>query len=239
MSILRDVTFRCIKQLSEGPLKYGRDVPFELDAVTNSRKDGKRDVINEDIRHIVEAELREGEELLWADKSRKLSFSVMEKSIIGFLVFWLACCFLIVLPITLLGDEPYKVTVNGVEKFVGLWEYLMFLSIFPAFALLMFAWVLGFAYLRTGHFYAITDKRVFIISKLFGKRVASFHPDKLGKIQRYKTKTDFGSINFFSETHKKFDALMKPFELQTLSGIKNLREVESLILSLQDKGTTP
>ena len=195
-------------------------------------------MINEEVKHIVEAELREGEEFLWADKSKKLIFSVIEKLMFGFLIVWLALCFLIIGMPLLISDEPqFEVIINGNPELLSFTEYLMFVSIFPLFALGMFAIVYGFALLRTGHIYAITDRRAIIISKFLGKRVASYSPSRLGKIQTYQTKNNLGSVTFYTHSQGKFEVLMKPFELQNFSGIENIKEVESLILSLQNKGT--
>lgn len=195
-------------------------------------------MINEDIRHIIEPELREGEELLWVDKPSKLVFSAIEKSMIIFLVFWLVMVCLISLPGILTSNGSHKVTVNGVEKYVSLTEYLAFLSIFPLIGLGMLAIVFGYAYLRTGHYYGITDKRAIIISKFLGKRVASLAPDKMSKIETSGTK-ELGSVSFFYKPTSRLNSLMMPFELNTFSGIKNLHEVEGLLLSLQNKGTAP
>jgi len=194
----------------------------------------KTAVINPDVKSKVMAELHSGEELLWADKSRKLILSFMEKFMVAFLIFWLAVTTLMIMPSLFTSQETYKITYNGVPTEVSFLHFLLFASLFPAIGLFMLACLIGGAKIRTGQIYAVTNSRSILISTFLVRRVTSFPHGKLIKISRHG-KDDFGSIEFQRQENSKWFSFDPGwfFEMQLFSGIKNPKRVEALILSLQ------
>ena len=195
-------------------------------------------MINEDIQHIIEPELQPGETLLWADRSWKLMLTVNEKYFFGFIIFWLACSALIILPSLMSGQETHEITINGVLTTVSFEEYLLFVSIFPLAGITMLLLGLVLAKLRTGKFYAVTDRRGIIVSTFLGRRVASIFPTQVSSIEVSK-KAGLGMIQFHTSNPRLLRLFATPFTLQSFSGIKNPKHVESLIMSLYQKEKTP
>ncbi|WP_427450176.1 hypothetical protein [Litorimonas sp. WD9-15] len=190
-------------------------------------------MINADVMSLVEAELHSGERLLWADKSRKMAMTILEKGIVGFLVFWLFMVALITLPTFFSGSETFKITVNDVPKTVGLKEYLLFLSIFPIFGFGMLAFVLAVVKIRTGQVYAVTNQRSILISKFIMCRVSSIFHGQINRIER-SGKSDFGTIEFVtSESRSFFFRGMNLLQMRAFSGIENPKHVEALLITLK------
>ncbi len=186
-------------------------------------------MINEDIRHIIEAELREGEVLLWADKPVKrpiTGIGVLRGGIhifgMVFICFWL---------LVVLFTEVANLALKIVFISVGL--------IFALFAIGMrkqpFKHLFGPAY----EVYAITDKRAIIISPYWRLEKASINSDDMADVL-VKGSDTLGTVIFpkikipvfVYAGHKKywdaFDAWQKS-DLGAFHRIKNPREVENLI----------
>jgi len=191
-------------------------------------------MVNKDVKSNVTAVLHSGEKLLWADKSRKLVISFMEKIMLGFLIFWIVITSLLIFPSILVDKELYEITYNGVPTEVSFLHYHLFLSIFPTAGIAMLAFILGAAKIRTGQVYAVTNSRCILISTFLFRRVTSIPHGKLIKISR-RGKDDFGSIEFQTQEYSKWFSFDPSwfFEMQLFSGIKNPKRVEELILSLQ------
>jgi len=196
--------------------------------------------VNPEVRSTVEDELWKDERLLWADKNRKLVFSWMDKYLLGFSIFWLVLVTFLFLPQLTSGQETHEITINAVPTEVSFTDFLLFVSIFPAFGIFMLVGVLSASKIRTGQIYAVTDKRSLFISSFLKRSVTSFPHEKVFNIQRFG-KNDLGSLKFQKQEESKWFSFQPDWflEMNTFSGILNPKFVEELILSLQKEEKMP
>lgn len=193
-------------------------------------------MINSSVKSKIETELWDGERLLWADKSRKLVLHLMDKSIVGFSIFWLILVSLMFLPQLFSGQDIYEITINGVLTEVSFAKFLLFFLLFPAFGIAMLVFVFGAAKIRTGQIYAVTDKRSLLVSSFIMHRVTSIPHGRVIKIQKFGN-NDLGSLEFQKQEESKWVSFNPDWflEMKIFSGISNPKIVEELIMSLQIK----
>ena len=162
-------------------------------------------MINEDVRYIVEAELREGEELLWADKPEGIAVEIYD--ILGMLFY----TFFIISIIPLLypqvgilyypqGEILYPILID-MQEFKYFYLFFHFILLTAGFWLLRI--VLNIVF-RTRHIYAITSYRVIAKTSVFHRKfyqVENFQRVDVSKTQNLgvltfvpKGETDLGLL---------------------------------------------
>ena len=111
-------------------------------------------MINEEVRYIVEAELKEGEKLLWADESNSRIYTLLIAGVV----------FVILMPITvLLLEEPNRVPL------------LIFVLLFS----IVYCWYCFHSSSRIGRSkYAITNQRVIFYRPNWPKKSFSLNPSE-------------------------------------------------------------
>jgi hypothetical protein len=191
-------------------------------------------MINEDIRHIVEAELREGEKIIWADRPRKHPFSQGALFYLIFASMWTFAMLFLFFPVGVISliDSFLIVTESedAPSKSFSVVFTLMCLSlIFIGF--LMFRQSIKNIIGPRSEVYGLTLSRGIIVSRFWGKRIASLSPQKLLVIERSE-KNGVGTLLFDannppSQAYASFISLEAP--LNAFRNIQNPRDVETLI----------
>lgn len=128
-------------------------------------------MINEDVRHIIEAELTEGEELLWADKPSAFPINIFDVCAVIFFLWFAIVMYNI--NYTSFSANKYFTVIMGVMPF-----YLGLVALTPILR----------AFLRSREVYAITSKRVLLQSYVLKRSFKS--------IDGFK---DINTLNFFAE----------------------------------------
>ena len=177
-------------------------------------------MINEDVRHIVEAELREGETLLWADKPSKKPISFMAIYITGFSIVWTtmaigfvgAGAFASLFSVATVED---KATAAGTAAFGAVFSIVSLL--FVAIGVGMILWGLKMLIGPSKEIYALTNQRGIVLSPFIKYRITSLSYEILKNSER-KGDHQLGTLTFTNQT-----------ELNAFLKIKNPKQVEDLI----------
>lgn len=190
-------------------------------------------MINEDIRSIVESELRSDEKLLWADKPHKFPLSFMAVYLTGFSIVWtlMAISFAGVgVFASLFGATTSDSTaeVAGIGAFGAVFSIvsLLFVAIGIGMVLLGLKMLIG----PSKEVYALTNQRGIIISPFFKYRIASLSRDVLENSER-KGAPDLGTLTFTAKGGGIMGMWMNPYqtELNSFRKIQNPKQIEDLI----------
>jgi hypothetical protein len=87
--------------------------------------------------------------------------------------------------------------------------------------------------------YAVTDRRLMVISRTRGRTTASYHPQDLGVVERRDAADGVGSVVFNVVRERDEDG--NPFitDEHGFFSIANVRQVERLVLDLKRHGAAP
>jgi len=190
-------------------------------------------MINPDVRSKVEAELRNGEKLLWADKPSKFPLSFMAIYITGFSIVWtsMAISFVGVGVLTsLLGSTSTETSAEA----VGAGAFGIFFSLisllFVCVGIGMVLWGLKMLIGPSRELYAITNQRGYIISPFIRYRIASLSPEALANSER-RGRPEMGTLTFKNQANGWMGMMMNPYqtELAAFQNINNPKKVEDLI----------
>ena len=188
-------------------------------------------MINPDVRHIIEPELRSGEKLLWADKPAKFPLSFMMIYILGFSIVWtlFAIGFFGAVVFGSFFDANVGETSNdAVEAGAIRIGFSIFSFLFVVIGVGMIVQGLKMLISPSKEIYALTNQRGIIISPFFKYRIASLSPENLKNLER-KGDPELGTLTFASKGNGMMG--MKPYqtELNAFLKIKNPKQVEDLI----------
>lgn len=207
-------------------------------------------MINEDIRHIIEAELRPDESLIWADSPASFPINFMGIYVLLFSIVWCSIVFGAIgvgafggfegtseLPDSA-DEELTESDISAGGLIIGSLFGLAFVSIFVGAGLLNLLMGLKMTIGPAKQLYAITSERIIILDKFFSSRVASFRPDQLAQIER-NGNDSIGSLTFGSAQSNFFSRNMYwKTPLNKFHKIQHPRDVENLIhQTFTDKGT--
>lgn len=146
-------------------------------------------MINEDVRHIVEAELREGEKLIWADKPQippSGKKAVLYLIITSFMALVFFLCSLISLE-------------SGNIFFDKYWRIMVWVLV-PLFLIESVKEFLQFQKARQSTYYALTTERVLIITQQTSRQIHEYTRENLYWLKPKLKKrngmwvSDFGDI---------------------------------------------
>lgn len=190
-------------------------------------------MINSDVRSNVDAELRSGEKLLWANKPHKFPFSFMALYITGFSFVWTAISisFVGIGAITSIFGASTSDTATEVAGSSAFGIAFSTISLlFVCIGIGMFLWGLKMLIGPSKEIYAITNQRGIIISPFFKYRVASLSPENLKNSER-KGSPDLGTLTFTNKGSGMMGMWMNPYqtELNAFRKIKNPKKLEDLI----------
>jgi len=202
-------------------------------------------MINEEVRHIIEPELEEGEELLWADRPQ-YGFRFKEK----FFKLWRLAvrlsiyCGIIVSGLMALAgllsyrevifignrDESIGMMIGGVIMFLLCWPMLFLFTKIGDFALKVTKSV-------QDEVYGITQKRGLIISPSFKYRTRNITPKEMRKCKVRgkdvgRIKFPIASVNIVEDVKNAFYGHLFNFH-----NIKNPKDVRDFIRQNFPKGT--
>lgn len=139
-------------------------------------------MINEEVRQIVQSELRPKEKLLWADKPAKRPISFIAIYITGFSIVWTT------MAVSFVGAGAFaslfgavaaesKSEAAGTAVFGAVFSIVSLL--FVAIGITMVLWGLKMLIGPNREIYALTNQRGIIISPFFKYRIASLSPENL------------------------------------------------------------
>ena len=190
-------------------------------------------MINEEVRHIIEPELRTKEKLLWADKPSKKPISFMALYITGFSIVWttMAVGFVGVGTFaSMFGatSADSKAEAAGTAAFGAVFSIISLL--FVAIGVGMVFWGLKMLIGPSKDINAITNQRGVIISPFIKYRIASLSPENLKNSER-KGGPNLGTLTFTNKGNGIMGMWMNPYhtELNAFQKIKNPKQVEDLI----------
>lgn len=190
-------------------------------------------MINEEVRHIIEPELRPNERLIWVDRPASFPMNFTGVFLLTFSAFW---CF-IVLSIGVFANGGEEVVPETGEASPFLF-WFVFVSLFLSLGLFQAFSGLKMVIGPSKQVYAITSERVIILDRFFSSRVASFRPDQLSQIEREGNDIK-GDLTFWS-TPSNLSYASGPWKtpLNKFHKIRHPRDVENLIhQTFSDKGT--
>ena len=153
-------------------------------------------MINENIRHIIEAELQSDEKLLWADKPSQFPFSGKYFFVLLFVVIWCS----LTLPVTMLlflGSVPTEQMRDGPGA--GL-LFKVIPLLFWGFGLLMLFMASRFFFAPSRQIYGLTDRRAIIVERFLTSGVHTIHKEELSEIVR-EGHADCGSLIIRKRVH--------------------------------------
>ena len=196
-------------------------------------------MINEEIRHIVEAELEPGEELLWAEKPSR--FPVIGYAVFGLIFTFFWCLFVLVfifiaiagmsgseqaLELSTLETPSNNTTSEGAGMFSLL--FLILPSVFLLFGIHGLYQSIKQFIGPSRQAYALTSKRAIIFDKFLSNRIVSLQGAEFSKIER-RGSDQIGSLQF-GKPSSYFDIGMFPSSpLNAFLNIPNPKSVETLI----------
>jgi len=167
-------------------------------------------MINPDVKLLVEAELKTGEKLLWADKPRQFPLRRIGLLYIFTGIFWIVLLSAIIKPIfASLGAD--------VETGVG--------SMFPSSSLIFFLVGGLVIFIPTKEAYALTDQRGLILWRFPYRRVASLSAELMLN-SRHSGDEHIGTLNF---DHLFWVSPMRLLFKKSFKKISNPKQVEGLI----------
>lgn len=183
------------------------------------------------------------ESLIWADKPRRLAFTLMERFHVGLCLLFAVIGFsILIIAISSDSGGPYIIETNGEPTDVGKRDYYAFLSIFAAAGLFFVGFAVITAKLRTGSYYAMSKTRILIrYPSLFGRRDTSLFIERLAGVERLGG-SEIGTLILLSDK-KRPHFLNPPSHIlpqpPVLSGIFKPEAVEQFIVSRIGQGATP
>jgi len=190
-------------------------------------------MINPDVKLIVEAELRNGERLLWADKPSKFPISFMAIYIVGFSIVWttIAVSFVGVGAfVSIVGSSAAETSTEAASAGgVGIIFSLVSL-LFVCVGIGMVVWGLKMLIGPSKEIYAVTNQRGIIISPFIKYRIVSLSAEALANSER-KGRPERGTLSFHNNTNNWMALMMNPYqtELAAFRKINNPKQVEELI----------
>jgi hypothetical protein len=171
---------------------------------------------------VVRDELRPGEKLLWTGQPRPVSLALTADRLGlggfglvfgGFSLFWM--------------HQAYRSPGEAPSYF---WTFgIPFLLIGLGFVLQL---PLGFLEARRVA-YAITDRRLLVITSLVGRKIRSFEPQDINMLERREGVNGYGSVLFRQEAYYGRDDGAAPIKKIGFYGVPDARRVEREIASLR------
>jgi len=173
-------------------------------------------VINQDVRHIIEAELRSGEKLLWCDIPARMHKPLMPISYSIFIVFWLVGL------ISMVSFGGFLEAANTSALFIAIPLFML------CAGLLMLWFAIKAVFAPSKHIYGLTNSRAIIVENRGKGPVRSFGANELSNYSR-KGGTDIGTLEFVGPS-----MVTVSLDLSSLSGrgfyeIQDPKYVENLI----------
>lgn len=201
-------------------------------------------MINESIRHIVDAEIIPGEKLLWVDKSTGKELWILLVGFIFFIVFTVGFIAPIVMAISADDVSKLKFDYNGIPaNQLDDVRDLVPILIFAIISVLIYVGLCIWLFIRfKSQIYAVTDARVIIICTCFPNSVKSLSGQSLGQMVRTGNEKR-GTLTFLGSNR----TLFAKFFMPTMSylnpkflTIQSPRDVEALIQkNFLSKGNPP
>jgi len=190
-------------------------------------------MINSDVKPTIEAELRSGERLLWADKPSKFPLSFIAIYITGFSLVWTSMAISFVgvgFFASIVGPAAAETSAEA----TGVGAFGIMLSVisllFVCVGIGMILWGLKMLVGPSREIYAITDQRGIIVSPFIKYRIVSLSSEALANSER-KGRPEMGTLTFKSQTNGWMSLMMNPYqtELAAFQNINNPEKVEDLI----------
>jgi len=189
--------------------------------------------INEVVRARIMPELRDGENLLWADKPNKLPISVASIFLMLFSFIWLSIVLLIIfgvvtsIQISNSDIIPPGLVTELAKPVVALAFYVPFFFLLVGLMLLLSSVRLLISPLF--QVYAITDQRGIIASNLFPRRIISITEHGFARIERTGN-DDIGTLEIADKQNRRdLRTAIYQVQLDSFQKIKNPKAVEALI----------
>ena len=189
--------------------------------------------IDENVRKQVTPELREGEELLWADRPNRLPISIASIFLMLFSFIWLSVVLLIIFGVF----TSIQVAENDIIP-PGLVTELAKPVIALAFYVPLFFLLIGLMLLLSSvrllisplfQVYAITDQRGIIASNLFPRRIISITEHGFARVERTGN-DDIGTLEIADKQNRRdLRTAMYQVQLDSFQEIKKPNAVETLI----------
>jgi len=192
-------------------------------------------VINEEVEHIIKAELREGERIVWSGAPEQPPRTMGQSFQFVFSCIWLTMVVLIFLPVGLVT------AFSGEESAFG-WFFTFFILLFVLVGIGMV--ILNYRALKAPNFevYAITNQRGLILSTYRKIMVTSLSPNDLLSSERKPRRDGLATLSFGTGPSSIFEIQSAMFGMKTQTSFKNIsdsKEVENLIYKIFGKTGTP
>ena len=184
----------------------------------------QRTMLQYNKHEMLEAELQEGEQLLWSGQPDPLRFAQQSIHIFIIGVAWTGFC----ISFILYGWSE----VNSIQN-IG---FGVFMSLFLLIGYTMLATPFSSYSEALKIAYGITSERVLIVTGGKILKVESYSRNNLGTIKRTERANRSGNLSFAQEHYKDSDGDKQTREIE-LVGIPDVREVETLLRNLQATGS--